>query len=80
MAKRHHDNPLEPPTDIQAIEQALLEVAESMKRLGQTRLKKKLIITLIADDTRMGKTQVETVLNSLESIEETWLKPKEKTQ
>jgi len=82
MAKsiRERATPLDPPPDIEAIETALLEVAAAMKKLGSTRLKKKVLVTLIADDTRMGKTQVETVLNSLESIEENYLKPKEKTQ
>lgn len=78
MTDRQKSTPLDPAPDIQAIEDALLEVAEAMKILSQMRMKRKVIITLIADEARMGKTQVEAVLNSLESIEQTYFKTKEK--
>lgn len=54
-------------------------IGKSMAQISKTRLSRKAILTLIADDTKLGKGTVAAVLDSLESLEKTYLKPKTKS-
>lgn len=61
---------------VEIIEQAIIDIARSMKELSNSRLTRRAIIVLIQADTRLNKGEIETVLTSLEQMERTWLKPK----
>jgi hypothetical protein len=68
----------ENPIAVEVMEQAILDIAAGMKRLNGTRLKREVIVRLIHAKTTVRMRDIEAVLNSLDSLEETWLKPKEK--
>lgn len=65
----------EPDGGPQRIIDALLVVAEGMKSLSKTRLSRRAIVTLIQAESKVSKSDIELVLNNLESLEEIWLKP-----
>lgn len=66
------DPEAEVPTEV--IAQAIADIADSMRRINAGRLTRKAIVTLLADDTKLGKGTVETVLMSLTDLEKTYLK------
>lgn len=70
------DKETENTNAIELIERAIVEISASMKRINATRLSRRALVTLISDDAKLGKGIVETVLNSLEQLEATYLKKK----
>ena len=64
----------EVPAEIIATD--IASIAEAMKLLNQTRLSRKAIVTLLQADSKLPRKIIETVLNSLEELETTWLKPR----
>lgn len=50
-------------------------IAEAMKVMNSTRLTRRAIIALIHDNSKLPKKTIEIVLNNLDSLEATWLKP-----
>ena len=66
------------PIPQEVVAGAIVKIAEAMDAIEQTRLSRKAIIALIADDTGLGKGTIKTVLESLEGMEKSWLKPKQK--
>lgn len=69
-------NPGDEPQGPEIMEAAIVELAAGMKRLNSTRLKTETIVTLISDVSRVPKTTVRLVLNNLDDLESTFLKPK----
>lgn len=62
------------PVAAELLEQAIVDIGDAMKRIQSTRLTRKAIIVLIADDTKLGKGIVDTVFSSLEQLDRTYLK------
>lgn len=68
----------EPEKEIPAevIASAIVDIAAGMKKLNTTRLSRRAIVTLIHEESRIARRDIEIVLNNLETLEETWLKRK----
>lgn len=64
------------PEPAEVIASAIVEIANGMKKLNSTRLKRRAIVTLIHENSKIGRGDIEIVLNNLEALEQTWLKPK----
>lgn len=69
-------NPTE-PEPVEIIADAILRISESMKVLRSSLLTRRAIVCLIHDQSRIGKRDIEIVMNNLESLERDWLKPKQ---
>ena len=67
------------PLPVEVIEQAIVDIAEGMKKLTSTRLTRKAIVTLLHAQCGqgIGKGTIEIVLSNLETMEHHWLKPKQ---
>lgn len=68
----------EPPAEevpVAIIATAIVEIAAAMKVLNETRLSRRAIVTLIHEQSTLPRRHIEIVLNNLDSLEETWLKP-----
>lgn len=63
---------------IEVLVASIETIANSMKRIEQTRLTRAAIVTLIKDASGVHKTTINQVLDNLESLEKNWLKPKPK--
>lgn len=61
-------SPEEIAKDIQSI-------AEAMRSIDRTRLSRKAIVELIHSHSRVGKRDIEYVLNNLATFDQIWLKP-----
>lgn len=64
------------PLPYEVIEQSIVAIADAMKRIGDTRLTRRAIVTLIHAESKVPKRDIEIVLNTLEMMERTWLKPR----
>ena len=64
----------ENPVEAEVIAQAILDIDTAMKRLSNSALKRKAIVALIHDHSGLRKTDIEIVLNNLESLRATWLR------
>lgn len=64
----------EKPVAAEVFAQAIVDMANAMKKLNATRLTRAAIVTLIHDRSRLPKYQVELVLNNLDTLEANWLK------
>lgn len=60
----------------EVIAQAIVDIAAGMKKLNGTRLTRKAIVTLLHASSGVNKGTIEIVLNNLELLERTWLKPR----
>ena len=67
---------VENPVAIELLEQAIVDISKGMKRISESRINRRGLVALIQDSTKMPKSQIEYVLNSLESLETTYLKKK----
>lgn len=83
VVKNDSENPL--PTEV--IAEAIVEISNAVKKLSNSRLKKRAILLLITDNCRpvssqrghsmkrnVGMKEVETVLDSIESLEKSYIK------
>lgn len=59
------DAPVEKPV----LAQAIVDISRSLKRLRDSGLNRRGIIVLLQHSTRLSKADIESVLNSLESLE-----------
>lgn len=62
----------------EVMERAIVEISESMKRITETRVSRKMLVVLLRDSTGLTKGTIESVLNGLDRIEQNYLKPKAK--
>ena len=53
---------------------AIEHISKSMRAIEKSRATRKLIVALIADNSKLGKGTIEIVLNNLEQLEERYLK------
>jgi hypothetical protein len=60
------------PVAAEVIAQALVDISDGMKRLSNSGLKRKAIVALIHDQSKIGKREIEIVLNNLESLRHDW--------
>lgn len=64
----------EKPIPAEIIAQSIVDIAAGMRKLNETRLTRRAIITLIHEHSKIARSQIETVLYNLENLESTWLK------
>jgi len=72
-----------PATELPPIEQiadAIVAIGAAMKAINASRLKRETLVTLIHDSSKVAKGTIRLVLNNLDAIEETFLKPKPATK
>jgi hypothetical protein len=62
-------------TPVEVIVTSILKLSEAMQELSRSRLTRRAIVTLIQAESKLAKRDIELVLNNLESLEKTWLKP-----
>lgn len=55
--------------------ESIAAIARGVKALNQTRLKRRAVVALIHDQSKLSKRDIELVLNNLEELENDWLKP-----
>lgn len=68
----------QPPSEPIAAEilaASIVDIAAGMKKLDAGRLKRRALVILIAESSGVRRGDVEAVLNSMESLETSWLKP-----
>lgn len=53
----------------------IVAISEGMRKLNNSRLKRDAVVTLIARSSNVARSTIEIVLNNLEELERTWLKP-----
>ena len=59
---------------IKIFEQAIVDVAEAMKKLSQSRLGRNAILALIKDSSGYPKSTIGAIMDHLEAIGKTYLK------
>ena len=62
----------ESPVAAEVIAGAIIGIGESMKKLSSSGLKRKAIVALVHDQSKISKRQIEIVLNNLESLRADW--------
>lgn len=65
------------PVAAEIIASSIVDIAESFKRISNSRLTRRAVITLIHEDSKIARRDIELVLSNLESLERVWLKPKQ---
>lgn len=66
----------EHPIGAEIIAQSIVDIAEAMKKINETRLTRDAIVTLIHERSKISKRDINIVLNNLEQMESFWLKRK----
>jgi len=64
----------EAPVAVEVIEQAIVDIAEGMRRINNTRLTRRALVYLIHMHSKVGIGTIELVLNNLDSLEQNFLK------
>ncbi len=59
---------------------SIVEISKAMEIIKKSRIKQKVLILLIHDLSKVGKRDIEYVLNSLSAIEREYLKPKSQSK
>lgn len=62
------------PVPVEVLAASIKQIAASMKSIESTRMNRRCLIALIHDNSRVGKREIEIVLNNLCELERTWLK------
>ena len=85
MEQRTHSRPKLPvkpaavatltPIPVEDLQKEIVAIGEGMRKLNASRLRRRTIILLLHDHSGVGKRDIETVLNSLDVLEATYLKP-----
>jgi hypothetical protein len=60
------------PVAAEVIAQALVDISDGMKRLSNSGLKRKAVVALVHDQSKISKRAIEIVLNNLESLRADW--------
>lgn len=63
-------------TGVELVAQHIERISATLSKIESSRATRKLIVALLNDDTRLGKSQIDLILDSLESLERKYLKPK----
>jgi len=65
-----------PPTiSPDSLARAIVEISEALRALTRSGLNRKAIITLVADDTKISKSTITHVLDSLEDLRSKYVRP-----
>lgn len=64
------------PAPVEIIERAIIDLATGMRRLNDSRLKHETVVLLLSEASGIGKPAVRSVLRSLLTLEEQYLKPR----
>ena len=64
----------DPPVDKKVLATAIVQISQAVEKLYNSGLNRKAVIALIADDTKLGKGTIDTVLSSLLSLQKTYTK------
>jgi hypothetical protein len=64
----------ENPEPLEIIAQSVIEVADAMKKISNSRLKQRAIILLIKDLTNLPMKDIESVLNTATKLREHYIK------
>lgn len=67
-----------PEVPAEIIAQSIETIAAGMRKLNTTRLTRRALVLLIAEHSHVNRGDVIKVLDALDALEKTWLKPKEK--
>lgn len=62
----------------EVIAEEIKKISRAMETLNNGQLKREAIVTLIHDKSKLNKKTIELVLNNLEQLQKTWLKPVKK--
>jgi len=62
------------PLTKEVLATAIVQISDSVKRLYDSGLNRHAVVALVADDTRLGKKTIETVLDSLLDLRKTYTK------
>ena len=68
----------EEPQPIEILESSIVEIAKGFKRVQASRITRETLVTLIESKCNAGKPAIRDVLNTLDSLESLFLKPKTK--
>lgn len=66
----------EPEVPAEVMAEAIVKISKAMEAISKTRLTRRAIVTLIHENSKISRCQIEIVLNNLDQLEKTWLKPK----
>jgi siroheme synthase len=66
----------EDPFTSEMMEKAIVELATAARQLMMSRLKQETIVVLLHDQTKISKRTIRTILENLQTLEETYLKPR----
>lgn len=70
--------PGDDPPAPEVMAQAIVDIAEAMKRLSATRLKRETIVVLIQHSSKVPQRDIRAVLYAMDQLEYDYLKPKAK--
>lgn len=70
--------PGDDPSPVELIEAAIVDLAAGMRALTNSRLKRETIVMLLHDASGVGKPAIRVILNNLDHLEDTFLKPRAK--
>ena len=62
------------PIGVEIIASALVDMADAMKKINGSRLKRSALVTLLCHQSKLPRGTVEVVLNNLDAIEANFLK------
>jgi hypothetical protein len=65
---------VEQPVTKEVLATAITQISDSVKSLEKTGLNRRAVIALLADDTKLGKGTITTVLNSLGDLAKNYTK------
>lgn len=75
--KQHPDVP---EVSAEIIAQSIEAIATGMKKLNSTRLTRRALVILLAEQSHVNRGDVIKVLDALDRLEKTWLKPRDATK
>lgn len=66
----------ESPEPVEILAASIPELAQAMKKLNSTRLKRDALVILLHAQSKVGKGEINIILNCLEDLENLFLKKK----
>lgn len=65
---------IEAPVEKEVLATAIIQICNAVQKLYTSGLNRRAVVALIADDTKLGKGTIETVLSSLLDLRKTYTK------
>jgi hypothetical protein len=60
------------PVAAEVLATAIIDISDAMRKVNTSGLKRKAIVALIHDQSKISKRAIEIVLNNLESLRQDW--------